>query len=349
MQQIFLINEGKTPHYRVPVYSYLSKYLEKHQFKLTVVSEGVQQGNPYAICYQHDVIPLGFFSLLRLFLNQRPNAVIFWASPHLYLLPLLIIAKLLKIKLIHWGHRRPLPPFALIKSLIYNLEHWADDAIILYSEALRKHVYTPFRKKVFVANNTLDLPKHKVTNSTREATKEKHGIHTRKNIICMGRMQRRKRIQDLFHAFQMLEMDNVGLIVAGPDSEGILKNIEGNNVFKVGALYGLEGLDLLCASDVYCLPGAIGLGIVDAFYCGLPVVTENVMHGPEIMYLKDGVNGFMIPEGDINQLTLKLRMILTDDDLRMKFSQAARKEIMTNGHIDRLCEGFVSALQYVCK
>jgi glycosyltransferase involved in cell wall biosynthesis len=165
----------------------------------------------------------------------------------------------------------------------------------------------------------------------------------------MGRMQQRKRIDDLFHAFQMLNMEDVGLILAGPDTEGILKNIEGNNVFKVGAVYGDEELDLLCASDVYCLPGAIGLGIVDAFYCRLPVVTENVMHGPEIMYLKNNVNGFIVPEGDINQLAAKLKMLLTDDTLREKFSQAAQMEIITNGHIDRMCEGFVNALQYVCK
>ena len=34
------------------------------------------------------------------------------------------------------------------------------------------------------------------------------------------------------------------------------------------------------ACDVYCIPGAIGLSIVDAQFCGLPVVTEDVDHGP---------------------------------------------------------------------
>jgi glycosyltransferase involved in cell wall biosynthesis len=97
---------------------------------------------------------------------------------------------------------------------------------------------------------------------------------------------------------------------------------------------------------VYCLPGAIGLSIVDAFYCGLPVVTENVVHGPEIMYLKDGVNGFITPVGDIPQLTAMLKMLLTDDVLRRRFSLAAKSEIMTNGHIDRMCEGFRDALNF---
>ena len=100
---------------------------------------------------------------------------------------------------------------------------------------------------------------------------------------------------------------------------------------------------------MYCLPGSIGLSIVDAFYCGLPVVTENVLHGPEIMYLKEGINGFMIPKGDIVQLATKLKLLLTDEALRERFSHAARNEIMTNGHIDRMCEGFKNALQHTRK
>jgi glycosyltransferase involved in cell wall biosynthesis len=143
-------------------------------------------------------------------------------------------------------------------------------------------------------------------------------------------------------------MKETGLILVGSDDEGILDNIEGENIFRLGPVYGEESLELLSASDVYCLPGAIGLSIVDAFYCGLPVVTENVVHGPEIMYLKDGVNGFMIPKGNITQLAAKLKMLLTDGALRERFSQAARNEIMTNGHIDRMCEGFRRALEYVC-
>jgi glycosyltransferase involved in cell wall biosynthesis len=165
----------------------------------------------------------------------------------------------------------------------------------------------------------------------------------------MGRMQKRKRIDDLIQAFNMMNMEDVGLILVGPDSEGILVNIEGKNIFKLGPVYGEESLDLLSAADVYCLPGAIGLSIVDAFYCGLPVITEDVRHGPEITYLKNGVNGFIVPQGDISELAAKLRMLLTDDALREKFSQAAKHEIMTNGHIDRLCEGFESALRHVFK
>jgi glycosyltransferase involved in cell wall biosynthesis len=349
MKNILLINKENIPHYRVPVYNYLSDYLIKHDFILTVVSEGVQESNPHTIRFRYREIHLCFTNLKRLFVNDRPDAVVFWVGPQLYMFPVLFLAKLLRIKVIHWGHRRPMRSNKFIKNLVYNFEHWIDDAIILYAEHLRKYVFKQFQSKTFVANNTLNLIAYEPFRRLNEDIKSKYGIHTSKNIIFMGRMQQRKRVNDLVQAFRMLNMEETGLILVGPDSEGILKNIEDKKVYKLGAIYGEESLSLLSASDVFCMPGSIGLSIVDAFYCGLPVVTEDVIHGPEIMYLKDGINGFMIPKGNITQLAAKLKMLLTDDALKQRFSQAAKNEIMSTGHIDRLCEGFKNALQYVCR
>ena len=165
----------------------------------------------------------------------------------------------------------------------------------------------------------------------------------------MGRMQHRKRIGDLQKAFITLGLEDVGLILAGPDTEGVLHGVDGKNIFKVGPVYGEDSLDLLAAADVCCLPGHLGLSIVDAFFCGLPIVTERVFHAPEIMYLKEGINGYIVPPDDIEELANRLRLLLTDEKKRKQFSAAARMEVMTNGHIDRMCEGFKAALQFVIR
>ena len=106
---------------------------------------------------------------------------------------------------------------------------------------------------------------------------------------------------------------------------------------------------MLSSADVYCIPGALGLSIVDAFYCGLPIVTEDSDESPEIMYLKNGINGFIVPQGNIPLLAAKLQILLNDDDLRKQFSIEAKKEIHTNGHIDKMCQGFIDALNFVCQ
>lgn len=349
MKNVFLINTGKIPHYRVPVYGYLSDYLKQHQFRLVVISEGVQEGNPNVIQFPSIFVRLCFSNLSGMLINRRPDAVIFWVGPHFYMFPLLILARFLKIRVIHWGHRRPVPPHVFFKRTVYNIEHWLDNAIIIYSEELRKHIWRCFQKKTYVAINTLNLAAYNPSRRPKDDVRRDYGIFTEKNIICIGRIQRRKRISDLVLAFQMLNMNDVGLILAGPDDEGILAKIRGRNIFKFGPIYGKKGLDLLSIADIYCLPGSIGLGIVDALWCGLPVVTENVFHGPEITFLKNGINGFVVPKGDVKQLADKLRLLLTDDALRERFSHAARNEIMVSGHIEKMCEGFRNALQFVCE
>jgi len=352
MKKVLLINQNKTPHYRIGVYNYLSAYLRSVDYLLTVVSEDAQKGSSQPVEYNHKFISLNLFSLIKIINDINPDVIIYWINlKNIYLFPLLLWLKCSNRKFIYWGHGIDLLGKRCIrlKYLAYSLEHWISDAIILYGDHLRINVKSRFQNKIFIANNTLNFDNYGLDRSNRGNILAKYKITTGKNIICIGRMQKRKRIDHLYNAFVLLNRKDIGLIFVGPDHDGILQYINGKNIFKIPPIYGSERLDLLFASDIFCLPGAVGLSIVDAFYCGLPIVTEAGDMSPEIMYLKDGINGFIVPQGDIKQLAAKLNILLADDVLREKFSQAAQREIMTNGHIERMCEGFLNALQYVCK
>jgi glycosyltransferase involved in cell wall biosynthesis len=220
------------------------------------------------------------------------------------------------------------------------------DAIILYAEHLKKYIPKRFYKKAFVANNTLHIDYPGLPPEAKEKVLGEYAIRTKKNIICMGRMQKRKRLHHLANALAYMNRPDVGLILVGPDPEGVLDEIKGNNIYKLGPIYGDRKFDLLSAADVCCLPGAVGLSIIDAFYCGLPFVTEDGDESAEIMYLKDAVNGFIVPRGNIPEMAQKLLLLLDKDELRQQFSDAAKKEIAENGHIDKLCSGFRDALFY---
>jgi glycosyltransferase involved in cell wall biosynthesis len=250
-------------------------------------------------------------------------------------------------KAIYWGHGRDLlNQSSKIKNFAYFLEHWICDAIILYAEHIKKYVPKRFHNKVFIANNTLCITEHYHSCLSKELILEKYNVNTKKNIIYVGRIQKRRRLEDLFMAFELINNQDIGLILVGSDDDGILQELSGNNVYKLGPIYGKDKFALLSAADVYCLPGAVGLSIVDAFYCGLPIVTEEVDESPEIMYLKDGVNGFVVPKGDIRQLAEKLYQLLENDRLREEFSMSAKNEIMSRGHINVMCKGFTEALLF---
>lgn len=60
----------------------------------------------------------------------------------------------------------------------------------------------------------------------------------------------------------------------------------------VGQARGRLKSDVLVACDVLLNPGAVGLGILDSFVAGRPMLTTHSRrHGPEIAYLSPGVNG----------------------------------------------------------
>ena len=202
IKTLLLINGDSIPHYRIAAYNYICRYLAEYQFDLKVVAEGIQKGNPHDLLFQFYQTPIGYGKLLSLFKKTRPDVVIFWVRhiPSLY--PLFLITKLKKIKLIHWGHRRYLArPNHIIKNIAYAVEHCLDDAIIVYADHLKKYVWKRFHKKTFSANNTLNLQVYKQDRTPKDQVKQKYGIQTEKNIIYIGRIQKRKRIDDLLHAF----------------------------------------------------------------------------------------------------------------------------------------------------
>lgn len=352
MIRVLLLHGGSIPHYRVPIYSHLERYLRPSGFELIVTSPFIQPGSPHPVAFQYEEMPLSALNIGRLIQRRRIHAVIMFVDMrHPYLFPTYGIAKgLLRCRMVWWGQGRDLADqHAAIKNLAYGTEHALCDAIILYAEHLKKYVHRRFHHKIFVANNTLSISYPGLPAKKRQTVLAEYGIRTRKNIICVGRLQKRKRLDHLARTLAHLNRDDIGLILVGPDSEGVLDGIAADNVYKLGPIYGDRKFDLLSAADLYCLPGAVGLSIVDAFHCGLPFVTEEGDESAEIMYLKDGVNGFIVPRGDTGALAEKLLLLLHDDALRHRFSAAAKEEIAQNGSIEKLCAGFRDALRHATR
>jgi glycosyltransferase involved in cell wall biosynthesis len=349
MIRVLILHAGQIPHYRVAVFNHLSRYLSERSFALTVTSEGTEPGNPNAVQFDHAQMHLSVGSIARLVRRGKFDVVIMAVTlRYLYLFPVYLVVKgILRRKTVWWGQGRDLAhPDARIKNLAYATEHALCDAIILYAEHLRKYVARRFQHKLFIANNTLVVTYPGLPPGNKHAVLRAFNIQTQKNIICMGRFQKRKRVDQLVAAMQLMNRPDIGLILVGPDTERVLDNVDGPNIYKLGPIYDDQRFDLLSAADVYCLPGAVGLSIVDAFHCGLPFVTEEGDESAEIAYLKHGENGFVVPRGDVRELARRLLLLLDDDDLRARFSEAARKEASTNASIEQLCQGFVLALRY---
>ncbi len=351
MKRVVLLHQDFIQHYRVPVYNYLSEYLASRGYELTVVSSGVEEYCPHKVRFQFVKMTLALTQLRRYLKQNKPDAVIFFVNlKNHYLFPLIFFCRVCGIKVIYWGHGRDLSDKrALLKNILYWFEHSLSDAIVLYAVHLKPYISFHNRKKTFVANNTLNLTEVEEPHTEKRRVLEKYGIETEKNILFVGRLQKRKKLDMLLEAHSRIGGDEVGLVIVGPIEDTDIELSGYDNIFKVGPIYGNALFELMSAMDVYCMPGWVGLSIVDAFFMGLPLVALEGDHPPEISYLRHGDNGYLLPSGDVGAMAEVLQSILFDSDLRERLSNGASQTYRREARIDRMCEGFYHALSYALR
>ena len=87
--------------------------------------------------------------------------------------------------------------------------------------------------------------------------------------------------------------------------------------------------DLVQTSDIYVLPSlseGLPIGLLEAMALGSPVVASSVNGVPEV--LQHGVNGLLVPPGDVNALLAALTQMASDPSLRERLAEAARKTVL---------------------
>jgi glycosyltransferase involved in cell wall biosynthesis len=97
--------------------------------------------------------------------------------------------------------------------------------------------------------------------------------------------------------------------------------------------------------DIFSTPGHIGLALVQAMYWSKPVVVLNRTHAPEIIYLHQGENGFIVNTPmELKQTVLQL---CHDKSLYERFSENARKTYEDEMQISVMFKGFMEAIRFV--
>jgi glycosyltransferase involved in cell wall biosynthesis len=346
--KIVLLHQDKILHYRVSIYNYFFKSFKKNNYDFSIISNGIDRHNPHPIGFTHYDIELGTKSILGLLKTIRPDIVIFFVNlKNIYLFPVLFWCKIRKIKTVYWGHAIDLgDKQSKVKNFFYSLEHSLVDALILYAPHLLQYVKPKRHSKCFIANNTLNLFDRDIPDVDPQEVKKKYKITTNKNVVYVGRIQNRKGLDLLLDALALIKDDSVGLVLVGPNHDCDVDFKRYKNVYQLGPLFGKDLAEVLLTMDVCCIPKWVGLSIVEAFYFGLPLVTTDVAHPPEIMYLRNGINGFIVPDGDIPAMAERLSALLTDDELRKRMGEAARREILENATIEKMFEGFRKAVAH---
>ena len=83
------------------------------------------------------------------------------------------------------------------------------------------------------------------------------------------------------------------------------------------------------ASSIYVLSSrfeGFGMVLIEAMNCGLPVISFDCPNGPKDI-IADAEDGFLIGNGDISAFVDKLKLLIFDEDLRVKMGKKARENV----------------------
>jgi glycosyltransferase involved in cell wall biosynthesis len=154
-----------------------------------------------------------------------------------------------------------------------------------------------------------------------------------------GMLDKVKSIPFLLASAKMIRLQvpdfHLLLVGGGPEQASIQSAIqEFPWIHFMGPRFGQEKSELIAISDAFLMPGRVGLVILDAFAGGLPLLTTRLgIHGPEIEYLEEGVNG-LVSEPDVSAFAEMAISIFTNHDelnrLRVGAQRAGAKYTIEN-------------------
>jgi len=330
--------------YRVPFYN----SLVKRGYQLTVMHSG--KGSTLQCDFEELIVPVSKFGPFHI-QQQRPkldeyDVVIamfdlYWPANAL----LSLVSK--EYRLIFWGHG--LGKGKLGNYLRIALANKAD-GMLLYTEIGRQAMLDKGMRAelTYVANNTVEVSNHQI----------KAGQGT--SFLFVGRLQSRKRIDLLMHAFakllaaspdKTLNLDIVGDGDIKEELENLAKtlNIDHHTQFY-GAVSDNDVLrPIFHRAIAYVSPGHLGLGLNHALAFGVPIISSSsVTHAPEVAVLNEGNSMMITATKDrdcIEQLAQKMTTLATDESLAVKMSQQSYADYVNFCSMDRMVDGFVAAIE----
>jgi len=137
-----------------------------------------------------------------------------------------------------------------------------------------------------------------------------------------------KRISDIVSVFyRLIQTIDATLLLVGDGPERSEAETEVRRLGIEGRVHFLGKIDdivpLLSVSDLMLMPSnaeSFGLAALEAMACGVPVVVTSAGGFPE--FIEQGRHGYLCQPGDIDGMTEKALLLLSDEKLWKECSEA---------------------------
>lgn len=175
------------------------------------------------------------------------------------------------------------------------------------------------------------------------------------SALCVyaGGLYSHKRIEFLLEAAERIRGSRpdfrLAIIGGGPDRAIVDEAARTQPwVLPLGPMFGEQKVAVFAHSRLQLMPGLVGLGILDSFALGVPLVTTNIdTHSPEIAYLEPGVNG-VVTVDDVAMYADTVLRLLDDEEVRSRLVGGALRsaEAYTiEAMVERFAAGVRSAIE----
>lgn len=345
-----LIIEAQIKLYRKPFYERLHAALREDGVQLEVLysapppSEAQKQDNCHLPASYGIEAPGYWFANERLLLQLHwrevfgADLIIIEQANKFIANHLLLPISLLRLKKVaFWGLGQNLQADRSAISEWYKVRtlNWVH-GWFAYTEGTARYLRergVPVRK-IFAVQNSVDTRQlescvKNMSGPSKAALRDALGIEAAAPVgICVGMLHKVKSVPFLIEAGERIRRKISGfqLIVAGggPDGEEIRHLADDRPwVHFVGPKFGEEKAQLLAIADVFLLPGRVGLAILDGFAAGLATVATRLsIHGPEMEYLEENVNG-LLTDSDPEAYAAAVCKVIFDRGLQWKLRNGA--------------------------
>jgi len=298
-------------------------------------------GSPVYLCWQS--------GLLHWLDTWQPDALIAEANPR-YLSTRLACAwmRARRRPVLGWGLGAPQGKGALEAlrrpGRARFLSHF--DGMVAYSQRGAEE----YRRMGFPAGRVFVAPNAAASRPAQPPEPRLPSFAGRPVVLFVGRLQTRKRIDNLLYACAAMPPElqpDLWVVGDGPamaDFQDIARQVYPRAQFP-GAKHGTELETYFSVADLFVLPGTGGLAVQEAMAHGLPVVvaegdgTQDDLVRPE--------NGWRVPPGDRAALAEILLESLSDITRLRRMGRASFRIVAEDANIERMVDVFLQAIEAV--
>lgn len=235
------------------------------------------------------------------------------------------------------------------------------DALIVASNEQAKLVqkyYSLNENKIFKVFHGIDTLKFTPRAGNHDLLR-RYGIQNHRVILFVARIEKDKGLQNLILALPEIieKIPDLKLLVVGrgsycPEIKEMVKKHNLNDYIAFSGFIAPDELpEYFNTCDLFVNPtirqNGYDLTILEAMACEKPVVVSNIGSVPTV--IEDGVDGLLVPPGDIKKLAEAVIKVLKNKELASHLGRAARRKVAEKFSVESMVEGTIKVYEEVIR